>query len=88
MVINGDTSHTGKDLNEFEMQIRNALQGLGPIGPDVFLSFNGARGVVHQFDNEGRGHLEVLSIVGHYPLQIMGVPGVHPFMGKCASTLL
>ena len=33
MVVDGDAVHTRQDLNEVEMQIREALQGFGPIGP-------------------------------------------------------
>ena len=73
-VVERDAVDADKGGNELEVKVWVQDERFGPVVGDGGLSFEVASRFVHDTDDDGRGHLEIVRVVGEDAREIARVP--------------
>lgn len=86
-VIERDAVYSYQCRGQFEVQVGNQFQRLGPVRAHRVFSNQGTRRLAHQPDDRGRSHLEVIGVMRDDAVKVMFVPKLDPvrceMLGKC-----
>ena len=87
LVIERDAVHSYQCRDQFEVQVENQFQRLGPVRAHRVFSNRRTRRFVHQSDDRRRSHLEVVGVMRDDAVKAMFVPRLDPvrceMLGKC-----
>jgi len=78
LVIERDAVHSYQCRDQFEVQVENQFQRLGPVRAHRVFSNRRTRRFVHQSDDRRRSHLEVVGVMRDDAVKVMFVPRLHP----------
>ncbi len=87
LIIERDAVHSYQCRDQFEVQVGNQFQRLGPVRAHRVFSNRRTRRLVHQPVDRRRSHLEVVGVMRDDAVNVMFVPRLDPvrceMLGKC-----